>query len=179
MAVLFADSFFASVNKLQAKETAKAVDFVTRFQANPKNPGISLERLGGASKELWSGRITQELRCIILQVGGDWALLHAGHHDVAYKWAQRRSVGRHPVTGMIEVVERVETVEEVRILRDQESSSAGLFDDHDDAYLLSLGVPEVWLPTLRKVRDEDQLLIVAGKLGTPSPFLKPLLEASP
>ena len=162
MTVLFADTFFASVNKLQAKETARAIEFVTRFQANPKQPGISLERLSKGG-DLWSGRITQELRCIILQVGADWALLHAGHHDAAYKWAERRTVGRHPVTGMIEIVERVETVEEVRAVREQAPAN-GLFDEHKDDYLLSLGVPEVWLPTLRKVRDEDQLLTVAGKL---------------
>jgi Txe/YoeB family toxin of Txe-Axe toxin-antitoxin module len=163
MAILFADTFFQAINKLQAKETAKAIDFVTRFQANPKNPGISLERLNTPSKDLWSGRITQELRCILLQLGADWALLFAGHHDAAYLWAERRTVGRHPVTGMIEVVERVEFVEEVREVADQ-PEALGIFHAHDDAYLLSLGIPENWLPTLRKVRNDDQLLVVAGKM---------------
>lgn len=163
MTVLFAESFFASLSALQPRESARAIDFVTRFQANPKHPGISLERLNGRSQHLWSGRISQELRCIILQVGGDWALLHAGHHDAAYQWAERRDVGRHPVTGMIEIVERVETVEEIQRLEEPAQDRA-LFAEHADDYLLSLGVPLHWLPTLRKVQDDDQLLLVADKL---------------
>jgi hypothetical protein len=40
---------------------------------------------------------------------------------------------------------------------------------HDDDYLLSLGVPAAWLPTLRKVTDADELLAVTEKLPPTSP----------
>lgn len=165
MAVMFADTFFLSVGKLEPRDQARAIEFVNRFQSNPANPGASLERLTGRSRDLWSGRITRDLRCIIHQDGEHWALLYADHHDEAYRWAERRRIGRHPVTGIIQVVETVEAATEVqRVVATAPAGAAPLLASHDDAYLLSLGVPEEWLPTLRKVVDEDQLLVVIEKL---------------
>ena len=39
-----------------------------------------------------------------------------------------------------------------------------LFARQSKDYLLSLGVPVDWLPTIREIADEDQLLTVADKL---------------
>lgn len=165
MAVMFAATFFASVAKLEANEQVKAIDFVNRFQANPANPGMSLERLRTRSKNIWSGRITRDLRAILFQDGEHWALLYADHHDPAYRWAERRSVGRHPVTGVLQVVETVESVQETQGLAGTAAAAASpTFGDHDDAYLSSLGVPEDWLPTIRRVASEDELLAVVEKL---------------
>lgn len=161
---MFADTFFQSVKALQPKEQAKAIDFVTRFQADPSNPGISLERLRTRSKDIWSGRITRDLRAIIHQDGQDWALLYADHHNAAYQWAERRRVGRHPVTGVIQVVEHIEEVKEVQKAVESAPKDKALFEEHKDDYLLSLGVPEDWLPTVRRVADEDQLFVVISKL---------------
>ena len=92
--------------------------------------------------------------------------LHADRHDAAYDWAERREIGRHSVTGALRIVESAETVREVErvveILRQPEAPP--LFETHDDDYLLSLGVPESWLPALRRIRDEDQLLVVCEKV---------------
>jgi len=165
MAVMFADTFFLSVGRLEPRDQARAIEFVNRFQANPASPGTSLERLTGRSRDLWSGRITRDLRCIIHQDGEHWALLYADHHDDAYRWAERRRIGRHPVTGTIQVVEMVEAAPEVqRAVEAAPTDAPPLLAAHGDTYLLSLGVPEDWLPTLRKVVDEDQLLVVIDKL---------------
>ena len=165
MTIMTGNSFFASLSRLEAKDAARAIDFVNRFMANPAHPGISLERITSRGGRLWSGRISRDLRAIIYQDGDDWALLHAGHHDAAYRWAERRAVGQHPVTGVLQVVESVDSAPEIeRYLPAEEPTQAPLLGEHRDPYLLSLGVPEEWLPTLRKVVNEDQLLVVAGKL---------------
>ena len=165
MGVMFAETFFASVGKLQPKEQAKAIAFVNKFQENPANPGSSLERLRTKSKNIWSGKITRDLRAILYQDGEHWALLYADHHDPAYRWAERRTVGRHPVTGVLQVVETVESVEQVqRIVEDAPEDAPATFEAHGDPYLLSLGVPEDWLPTVRKIVDDDQLLTVVASL---------------
>jgi Txe/YoeB family toxin of Txe-Axe toxin-antitoxin module len=165
MAVLIATTFFESLNDLEPREAAKAIEFVTKFQANPDQPGIRIEKLQTKSRDVWSGRITQELRCIIHKDGGNWALLHAGHHDPAYQWAQRRAVGRHPVTGALQIVETVESSTEVVAAVEQGPADAKpIFVAHADDYLASLGVPLDWLPTIRKIVDDDQLLQVVGRL---------------
>ena len=129
MAVMTGKSFFASLTRLEAKEAARAIDFVNRFMANPAQPGISLERINSRSGRLWSGRISRDLRAIIFQDGEHWALLYADHHDDAYRWAERRSVGKHPVTGVLQVVESVEATPEVERYIPDEPAAEGKTDD--------------------------------------------------
>ena len=165
--VIIAKSFFSATSKLQAKDKAAAMDFITQFQENPANPGVSLERIVKAkSAQVWSGRITQDLRAILHKDGNTWVILYADRHDPAYEWASRRTIGRHPVTGSFQVIETVEEIKRVEKIVEVRTApdSRPLFESHDDAYLVSLGVPKDWLPTLRKIRDEDQLLEVCTEL---------------
>lgn len=167
MGVVIAANFFSSLGSLQPKEQARAIDFVNRFQQNPAHPSLSLERLNTKDGSLWSGRISQDLRAILHKEGEMWSLLHAGHHDPAYRWAERRTVTKHSVTGVLQVLETIESTTEVQsALPAVGAVQDPTFGDHDDAYLLSLGVPEDWLPTLRRVSNDDQLLIVLAKLPT-------------
>lgn len=161
MGVLVANGFFEAMGKLVAREQAACTSFILMFQQNPKQPGISLERLDNVSKQLWSGRVNQDLRAIIYQDGDAWALLHVDHHDAAYRWAERRDVGRHPVTGALQILDVVETVVEKKV---EKKLRAGMFDAQDDAYLVSLGVPPTWVPAIRQITSDDELLEVGGKL---------------
>jgi superfamily I DNA/RNA helicase len=164
--VLIGQDFFQSVAGLQSSEKARVIDFVTLFQQNPAHPGISLERVNSAGADLWSGRISQDLRAILFKDGDTWALLHADHHDAAYTWAERKQVGRHSVTGALQIVdlEEVEETTQRVATATPDYRPPGLFDAHRDEYLLSLGVPESWLPTVREVRFEDQLFTVCERL---------------
>lgn len=165
--VIMATQFLDSLAGLTDSEKGRALEFVNTFRKNPANPGTKLERVRNTrSKDLWAGRVSRDLRAIFHKDGDTWALLHVGHHDPAYQWAERRDVGRHSTTGALQVIELVEGTHEVT----QAFSSAApqgappLLDGHADDYLLSLGVPDSWLPTLRAVLSEDQLLEVCGKL---------------
>jgi hypothetical protein len=161
---MLADTFMPSLSKLTPKEQARGVKFLIKLQKNPRDPGIKQERVTKAlSDDVWSGRITQELRAILYKSGSTLALLYAGHHDSAYDWARRRTIGRHSITGALQIVESVETIEK-KIVATTTPGAKPLLKKHDDAYLLSLGVPESWLPTLRKVTNEDQVLTVCEKL---------------
>jgi mRNA-degrading endonuclease RelE of RelBE toxin-antitoxin system len=160
MSVVFSTGFFQAMNQLAAKEQAACTSFITMFQSNPKQPGISLERLA-KGKHLWSGRVTQDLRAILYQDDDAWLLLHVDHHDAAYRWAEHREIGRHPVTGALQIIDVIETVIEKKV---EKKKAAGLFDGRDDAYLMSLGVPPTWLPVVRQIVTDDDLLEVGTKL---------------
>lgn len=165
--VIIAPQLFAALGRLSANEQARVIDFINTFQSNPANPGISLERVTRArSKGLWSARVSRDIRAILHKDGDTWAILYADHHDPAYDWAGRRHIGRHSVTGALQIVESVETIREVERVVEVfvEPDAPPLLDKHDDEYLLSLGVPEDWLPTVRRVSDDDQLLVVCEKL---------------
>ncbi len=161
---IIADSLFNCLGGLANADKARVFDFITTFRKGPDSPGISLERITRTrTSNLWSGRISEDLRAILHKDGDTWALLYADHHDPAYRWAERRDVGRHPVTGVLQIVDTQETVREVeRVIHIQ--IAPPLFAAHDDDYLLSLGVPQVWLPTLRKLASGDDLLLIHDKL---------------
>lgn len=112
------------------------------------------------SSDVWAARAGKDLRVILLKDGGTWAILYVGHHERAYEWAARHDIGRHSVTGALQIVAPVERVaEKVVELR----QSPPLFQDYSDSYLIALGVPETWLTELRRVRDDVRLLDVCDK----------------
>lgn len=158
-AFLFSHNFFADLDHLSAEDRGAVMTFIGEFQRNPKHPGISLERL---QTDLWSGRITRDLRAILHKDGETWAFLHADHHDEAYRWAERRRAGRHPITGALQVVETV--VRDVERIVEAVRPEPPIFAAHADDYLLSLGTPDLWLPTLRALRDEENLLATLERL---------------
>jgi hypothetical protein len=165
--VVVADTFFASAGKLAANDRARVFDFLAKFHADPRNPGLHFEKLNKVRDPgIRSARITQGLRAILHVAGSRFTLLYAGQHDDAYKWSEKRTVGTHPKTGVLQIVEAAEETEEA--IREEVAGRAEpqLFspDRFEDAYLLSLSVPESWLPTIRLLRDEDQLLQIAEKL---------------
>ena len=165
--VLLASELFDSAAKLTSAEKGRVMEFIKSFQDNPAHPSLKLHQLKKArSKDMWSARISDDLRAILHKDAETWAILACGHHDDAYHWAERRDIGRHPVTGALQIVESVETIREIeRVIEVPAVAKApALFAEHDDAYLLSLGLPESWLPTIRKIRTEDQLLVVCEKL---------------
>jgi Txe/YoeB family toxin of Txe-Axe toxin-antitoxin module len=51
---------------LQQLRKARVNDFVIAFYENPAHPSISLERLNARDDNVWSGRISQDLRAISL-----------------------------------------------------------------------------------------------------------------
>lgn len=157
--IILASTYFDSLEGLEKDEQLRALAFVQELRRSAKSTGASLERIKNSkSKNLWSGRIDRDLRAILYREGDTITLLHAAHHDPAYRWAERRDIGRHPITGSFQIVDTIETVREIEREVTVEPAAAPLFAAHQNDYLLSLGVPENWLPTLRKVADADQLL---------------------
>ncbi len=163
--VIFAPQLFSASARLTAKEQSRVIEFINKFQENPAHPGLQLHTIDNTrSAGMWSGRVTRDIRAILHKDGETWAILHVDHHDAAYTWAERRDVGRHPITGALQIVEAIETVREVEKIVHVAAKAPPIFVDHQDGYLLSLGLPESWLPVVRAVRAEDQLLSFMDKL---------------
>jgi hypothetical protein len=109
-----ADSFTAAVGKLTRDEQKAVKTSVFDLQTNPEHPGLQLHRID-ASKDpnFWSCRVSRDIRIIVHKTARSFLLAYVGHHDDAYKWAERRRIEAHPKTGAIQVVEVRERVEEV------------------------------------------------------------------
>jgi hypothetical protein len=163
MAVAIEVSFFSVIQKLTNKDRSRVLTFVNKFLENPAHPSLSLERVQQAkSDNVWSARVSRELRAILCRDGDDCVLVYVDHHDNAYQWAASHSIARHDRTGALQIVE-LPTANAPRITA-VPVKRRGLFDNYTDDYLHSLGVPPPWLPTIRQISSEDDLLEVVQKL---------------
>jgi superfamily I DNA/RNA helicase/mRNA-degrading endonuclease RelE of RelBE toxin-antitoxin system len=166
MSVLIDQSFPSSVTKLAANEAKQVWRFLEKFLENSAHPSLSLERITKTKNQnLWSARISQELRAIVYKDGEDWIVLHANHHDDAYGWASSKQIGRHSKTGVLQVITTPEVLnQQIEQFPWTAPTIPGLLDAHQDDYLISLGLPENWLPTLRKIKTEAMLLDIILEL---------------
>jgi len=111
-------------------------------------------------------------------------LCYVGHHDEAYRWAERRKLESHPKTGAAQFVEIRETVKDVFVpkyaeVAEQIAPKPRLFDHVADEELLSYGVPAEWLADVRETNEESFFVRHAYFLGANDPYrsLKTTLKA--
>ncbi len=164
-----ADTFTDSLAKLKNEEQKAVKTTAFDLQMNPESPGMQFHRIDKAKdKNFWSVRVNDELRIIIHKSDRSLLLCYVGHHDDAYRWAERRRMEIHPKTGAAQLVEIRETVKEIIVPKYVEveqtaRSKPALFESVAEEVLLSYGVPSEWLNDVRKA-DEDTILDLAQHL---------------
>lgn len=159
-----ADTFTDSLGRLTGQEQKAAKTTAFDLQLDPTSNGLSFHKLDRAKDtNFWSVRVNSDIRIIVHRTAGNIMLAYVDHHDVAYKWAERRKIERHPTTGAMQLVEVRERVEEVEIFKPAEEvstpaaaakSSARLFDNLRKFELMSFGVPEEWVNDVRAATDD-------------------------
>lgn len=176
MMLVVADTFTASLAKLTGQEQ-KAVK-VTSFelQMDPSGPGHSFHRLDRSQdKDFWSVRVNSDIRIIVHRQPASLLLAYVGHHDDAYRWAERRKLERHPTTGAMQIVEIKQRVEEAKAASAAVSPTPAepppptatpkpkLFGALRKPELMAFGIPEEWIEDVRQA-TEDTLLDVISHL---------------
>ena len=163
MAVAIEVSFLSATQKLTNADQGRVLTFVSKFFDNPAHPGLSLERVQQAkSDNVWSARVSRDMRAILFRDGADCVLVYVDHHDDAYQWAASRSIARHDRTGALQIIALPTT--KATGTAALPTPHQGLFALYTDDYLHSLGVPQPWLPTIRQISTEDELIEVLQKL---------------
>lgn len=160
-------TFHRAWGALEPEPRAQVGDFLRKFLEDPSQPSLSLERLDRIkNKGLWSARVTKGYRAIFSQNGDQYALLYVDRHDDAYAWAKAKRAERNDRTGELQIFVSPEVVEvpPVSTAAKAATKAKGLFDDAEDEYLLSLGLPADWLPTIRKVKEPRQLESISKDL---------------
>src|SRR5262249_20552021 len=138
-----------------------------QFWMRPDAPGHRLHPLEMRDRRFHSISPNMDLRIIVFRDGDRHVLMYVDHHDPAYRWAERRTVTTHPVTGSAQIVEFEEVVRAEAQLPSPTGrcdTAAPLFAAESDDYLLSLGVPPVYLETVRDLFSDDDLLAILDRL---------------
>jgi mRNA-degrading endonuclease RelE of RelBE toxin-antitoxin system len=165
-----ADTFTDSLARLPGEEQKAVKTAAFDLQMNPAHPSLQFHRLDRAKDpNFWSARVGRDVRLIAHKTKTSLLLCFVGHHDEAYKWAERRKLEIHPKTGAAQLVEVRERVQEIIVHKHVDTEltavpSPSLFRDVSDSELLGYGVPPEWLPDVREVKNEDSLLSLAVHL---------------
>ena len=102
-----ADSFTNALAKLTHDEQKAVKTSAFDMHMNPSAPGFQLHRIEASQDpNFWSTRVNRDIRIIIHKTASSFLLAYVGHHDDAYKWAERRRIEAHPKTGAIQIVVR-------------------------------------------------------------------------
>ena len=165
MTLLYASTFADALAKLTHNEQKQVKITTVDLMIDPKGAGVSLERLNRAGDEkIWSARVSRDLRIILRRDGDDDLLAYVGHHDDAYRWAERRKFIPHERTGAMQIVEVVEREEATPLVyagrRDgQGAPPAGEFVQPfwalSDDQMLDVGVPREWLQPVREMAESE------------------------
>ena len=172
MNFLIADTFQAALATLSNEEQKAVKVTVFDLQQDPSNPGFKFHRVDKSKDpNFWSVRVNRDIRLIVHKTRSSFLIAYVGHHDGAYKWAERRRIDRHPRTGAAQIVEVRERVEEIAIptyVRPEEPRVAHaaeaparfhppLFLKLSTEDLLGIGVPEDWLADVRNASEDNFL----------------------
>ena len=174
-----ADTFTDSLVRLTGEEQKAVKTTAFDLQMNPAQPGMQFHKLDNAKgPNFWSVRVSRDIRVIVHKTESSLLLCYAGHHDEAYRRAERRKLETHPKTGATQLVEIRETVKEILVPRYKEvaervAAKPRLFEQVADQELLNYGVPQEWLADVRQA-NEDTLLTLADHL--PGEAAEALLE---
>jgi superfamily I DNA/RNA helicase len=157
-----ADTFTDSLGRLTAQEQKAVKTTAFDLQMNPAAPGLSFHKLDRAKDpNFWSLRVNADIRIIVHRAQGGILLCHVDHHDAAYAWAERRKIERHPTTGVMQLVEIRERVEEIAPPKALDAATPvtptvapALFDNLRKYELMAFGVPEEWVEDVRRATDD-------------------------
>lgn len=162
MKLFFYDKFWDAFLQLNKTTQKKVVDFQRKFKDNPKSAAIHLEPISTfRDPSLRTARIDDKYRAIIKApaTGDAYYLLWVDNHDEAMDWAANKLFQWNEHTQSIQVFSAPEVVEKAidKALPDVTTTEEGLFDAWPDAQLLNIAVPEVLLPSVRKILSLNDL----------------------
>ena len=144
-----------SVRKLPDFVSGKFLDLMSRYMDNPAGNGLNLESVEGSKdKSLKSLRLDQSYRAIAFETPTDIMFVHVNEHDKAYRWAEGRRVKLDTATNRIRIVEEIEQSQEAIEAQD---TAPGLFTDHKDKKLKSLGVADEAIAIARTIQAVVEL----------------------
>lgn len=164
MQFILADTFSTSLAKLQNDEQKQAKLTAMELQLNSANPGLQFHRVNKSKDQnFWSIRVSRDLRIIVHKTQSSFMVCYVAHHDDAYDWAERRRVEVHPRTGVIQIAQVRERIEEIVVANDEPIADASqgppIFDPLTNYELLDVGVPEDWLADIRCASETSFLEI--------------------
>ena len=149
--------FLNAYSKIAHSEQKRVREFIEKFWENPRSSAINYEKIHDMKdRNVRTVRINDAYRAIVLnpESGNNFVLAWVDHHDEAMRWAKNKKFDINKYTGAIEIldyefVERIEAEEKKWTF-----SQKPIFHNVTDDELLTLGIPEVFMTTVKNIDSE-------------------------
>jgi superfamily I DNA/RNA helicase len=154
--VAIASEFLDAFAGIPRAQQRKVREFTEKFRTNPTSTAINYEKIHSArDKKVRTVRIGSDYRAVVLHpdAGNIFMLVWVDHHDEAMEWARNRVFEINPATGSLQVV----NTQSLEQLPTAPKKAESLFDAITDVEMVSLGVPEILLPSVRAIAQADDL----------------------
>ena len=151
MTLLYASTFTKALGRLSAAEQKLVKITTVDLALDPAGNGLQMHRVE-AAPGFWTARVSQDIRLVLHKGEGRTLIAYVGHHDDAYRWAERRRLVPHERTGAMQFVEIVERAQETFAPPATETAPLPVhrpFATLTDDQLLDVGVPRDWLAAVR------------------------------
>lgn len=170
------DTFSESVCEFVGNEQKAINEKALVLRKNPSNPGLKFHKVDKSKDENFrSVRVNRDIRIIIWQDSGSFHLCYVGRHKDAYTWAENRKLDINSSTGaaqMVVIPERVIEVETIKrrqyvgeeISRQVDFKTSNPFVNVPDQELMSYGIPEANLASLRRANSDNEILKISDDL---------------
>jgi hypothetical protein len=174
MTLLWSSTFTDALGKLTQAEAGAATLASLKLGEDPTGNGLSLHRVESAPG-FWSARVNKGVRLVLHKDGERTLLAWVGHHDDAYRWAEKRRLIAHERTGAMQFVEVIDAetdfgrerlpcrgfvdLPQGQTLVLEPEITDRPFANLGDDQLLDVGVPRDWLGLVRDAlaTDVDEL----------------------
>lgn len=166
MNIVWASTFTDALGKLTQSEAGAATLAALRLAEDPTGKGLSLHRVESAAG-FWTARVSRDVRIVLHKEGERTLLAWVGHHDDAYRWAEKRRLIPHERTGAMQFVEVIDA--DVDFGREQMTCRGYVDLPQGQELILAPDLPSRPFASL----TDDQLLDV----GVPRDWLIPVQEA--
>jgi superfamily I DNA/RNA helicase len=157
--VAISNDFLEAYAQIPRQQQKKVRAFMKKFKADPKSSAINYEKIHDVKDDrVRTVRIDQKYRAVVLHPadGSVYVLVWVDNHDEAMDWAKDRTFAVNPATGALQMF-NVSEVAKVVEDKPRSKSKSGLLAEHDDATLLSFGLPELLLPAVRAISTLSDL----------------------
>lgn len=157
--IAISDDFLSAFARIPHAVQKKVREFTRKFQVDPTAASINYEPIHDVKdQKVRTVRIGIDYRAVVIHppAGDTYLLAWVDHHDKAMAWARNRTFDVHPSTGALQVVNIEEATAAVPP-PPKKPREPRLLDAHSDEDVLSLGVPEPLLPSVRSLRNEADL----------------------
>ncbi|EJR47000.1 MULTISPECIES: DEAD/DEAH box helicase [Bacillus cereus group] len=161
--VAISAEFLKAMSNIPKSEQKKVREFTEKFRDDPTRASINYEPIHDMrDKKVRTVRIGLDYRAVVIHPpkGDVYLLVWVDHHDEAMRWAKNKVFEVNSETGALQIVDTefiIKRQEEVVHDEEVNGGESELFDDLSDKQLQKLGVPKLLLPSVRLLKDDDEL----------------------